>query len=96
MPAALKNDPGLLFARIQDARRSNRAYEAAMLLNLAPKDRDSLINPDKWWSERRMVARELLDLNEPKLAFELCDKAALPDEAAEPRSISTSTPAGSR
>ena len=52
-----------------------------MLLSLAPKDRDSLINPDKWWSERRMVARELLDLNEPKLAFQLCDKAALPDEA---------------
>ena len=29
-----------------------------------------------------MVARELLDLNEPKLAFELCDKAAPPDESA--------------
>ena len=83
VPQALRNDPGLLFARIQDARRSNRPYEAAMLLNLAPKDRDSLINPDKWWSERRMVARELLDLDEPKLAFELCDKAAPPDEAAD-------------
>ncbi len=82
VPAALKNDPGLLFARIQDARRSNRAYEAAMLLDLAPKDPEQLINPDKWWSERRMVARELLDLNEPKLAFQLCDKAALPDAAA--------------
>ncbi len=83
VPQSLKNDPGLLFARIQDARRSNRAYEAAMLLSLAPKDRDSLINRDKWWSERRMVARELLDLNEPKLAFEVCDKAALPDDAAD-------------
>ncbi len=81
VPATLKNDPGLLFARIQDARRSNRVYEAAALLSLAPKDRDSLINPDKWWSERRMVARQLLDLNEPKLAFELCDHAALPDES---------------
>ncbi len=81
VPAALRSDPGLLFARIQDARRSNRAYEAAMLLSLAPKDRESLINPDKWWSERRMVARELLDLNEPKLAFDLCARAAPPDEA---------------
>ena len=81
VPGSLKNDPGLLFARIQDARRANRAYEAATLLSLAPIDRDSLINPDKWWSERRMVARELLDLNEPKLAFQLCDKAALPDES---------------
>ena len=82
VPASLKSDPGLLFARIQEARRSNRAYEAATLLALAPKDRASLINPDKWWAERRMVARELLDINEPKLAFELCDKAALPDESA--------------
>ena len=82
VPPSLKSDPGLLFARIQDARRSNRAYEAAALLSLAPKDRDSLINPDKWWSERRMVARELLDLNEPKLAFELCDRAAQPDDSA--------------
>ena len=82
VPPALKSDPGFLFARIQDARRSNRAYEAATLLSLAPTDRKSLINPDKWWSERRMVARELLDLNEPKLAFELCAKATPPDESA--------------
>ncbi len=82
LPASLKNDPGLLFARIQDARRSNRAYEAATLLSLAPTDRQSLIDPDKWWSERRMVARQLLDLNEPKLAFELCAKATPPDESA--------------
>jgi soluble lytic murein transglycosylase len=83
VPQSLKNDPGLLFARVQDARRSNRAYEAAMLLRLAPEDPKALINPDKWWSERRMVARELLDLDEPKLAFELCDKAAPPDDAAD-------------
>src|SRR5271165_4464266 len=82
VPPALKNDPGLLFARIQDARRSGRAYEAATLIGLAPSDRAALINPDKWWTERRMVARELLDLNEPKLAYEICDKAARPDEAA--------------
>jgi soluble lytic murein transglycosylase len=82
VPPGLKNDPGLLFARIQDARRSGRTYEAATLIGLAPKDRAALINPDKWWTERRMVARELLDLNEPKLAFEICEKAARPDEAA--------------
>jgi soluble lytic murein transglycosylase len=82
LPLSLKADPGLLFARVQDARRSNRAYEAATLLSLAPSDRDALINPDRWWEERRMVARELLDLNEPKLAFELCAKAVAPDEAA--------------
>jgi len=82
VPQSLKSDPGLLFARIQDARRLGRAYEAATLLSLAPADREALINPDRWWSERRMVARELLDLNEPKLAFEICANSVRPIESA--------------
>jgi len=82
VPLALRGDPGLLYARIQDARRSNRAFEAATLLNLAPTDRALLVSPDKWWAERRMVARELLDLHEPQLAYELCEKAAQPDDPA--------------
>ena len=82
VPPPLRNDPGLLFARIQDARRSNRAYEAAVLLELAPRDREALVNPDRWWSERRKVAGELLDLDEPRLAFELCDNTVRPDDPA--------------
>ena len=82
VPDSLKRDPGLLFARVQDARRSNRAYEAATLLALAPADHEALVNPDRWWSERRMVARELLDINEPRLALALCANAAKPDESA--------------
>ncbi len=83
VPQSMKTDPGFLFARIQDARRSGRVYEAATLLNLAPTDPAALIDPDKWWDERRLVARKLLDLNEPKLAFEVCAKAAEPDGYAE-------------
>ncbi len=82
VPPPLRNDPGLLFARIQDARRSNRAYEAAVLLELAPQDREALVNYDRWWSERRKVAGELLDLDEPRLAFELCDNTVRPDDPA--------------
>jgi soluble lytic murein transglycosylase len=82
VPPPLRSDPGLLFARIQDARRSNRAYEAAVLLDLAPRDRETLVNPDRWWSERRKVAGELLDLDEPRLAFELCDNAVRPGDPA--------------
>ena len=37
VPPALRNDPGLLFARIQNARRSNLAYEAVVLLELAAR-----------------------------------------------------------
>ena len=83
VPPALRNDPGLMFARIQYARRAHRVYEAAVLLSLAPQDRAALISPDQWWSERKMVARQLLDLDEPRLAFEVCDQTARPDSSED-------------
>ncbi len=81
VPPPLRNDPGLMFSRIQYARRANRTYEAAVLLSLAPQDRTALISPDRWWSERKMVARQLLDLDEPRLAFEVADGGVKPDSA---------------
>jgi soluble lytic murein transglycosylase len=79
VPPALRSDPGLLFSRIQYARRAGRVYEAAVMLSLAPHDRAAVVNPDRWWSERKMIARTLLDLDEPQLAFEVCDQTVRPD-----------------
>ena len=90
----MRNDPGLLFSRIQYARRAGRVYEAAVLLSLAPHDRTSLVNPDRWWSERKMIARTLLDLDEPRLAFEVCDRRSDPTPP-KLRWTPRSTPAGS-
>ena len=81
VPPALRNDPGLLFSRIQYARRAGRVYEAAVLLSLAPHDRAALVSPDRWWSERKMIAHTLLDLDEPRLAFEVCDQTVRPDSS---------------
>ena len=81
VPPAFRNDPGLLFSRIQYARRAGRVYEAAVMLSLAPHDRAALVNPDRWWSERKMIARTLLDLEEPRLAFEVCDQTVRPDSS---------------
>ncbi|MGD0641911.1 MAG: lytic transglycosylase domain-containing protein, partial [Roseiarcus sp.] len=75
VPAALQGDPGLTFARVQDARRGNRALEAAAWLARAPNEQSALIDPDKWWSEQRMVARELLDLGEFQKAYQICAAA---------------------
>jgi soluble lytic murein transglycosylase len=79
VPQALRDDPGLLFSRVQYARRAGRVYEAAGLLSLAPHDRAALVSPDVWWSERKMVAAKLLDLNEPRLAFEVCAGTVRPE-----------------
>ena len=81
VPPALRNDPGLLFSRIQYARRAGRVYEAAVLLSLAPHDRAALVSPDRWWSERKMIAHTLLDLDEPRLAFEVCDQTVRPNSS---------------
>ncbi len=82
VPAALQTDPGLLFARVQDARRANRTAEAAAWLALAPHDPAALIDPDKWWTERRMVARQWLDRGNFRAAYELCAGAPTSSEPA--------------
>jgi soluble lytic murein transglycosylase len=75
VPANLQSDPELTFAKVQDARRANRTAEADELITQAPHDAASLIDPDKWWSERRMVAREWLDKGEYAKAYALCAEA---------------------
>jgi soluble lytic murein transglycosylase len=75
VPPALRADPGYLFAHVQDARRSGRLDEAEAWLKLAPHDADKLVDPDKWWSERRMVARALLDKGQYERAYSVCAEA---------------------
>ncbi|MGC2076355.1 MAG: lytic transglycosylase domain-containing protein, partial [Xanthobacteraceae bacterium] len=38
-----------------------------------------IANPDPWWVERRLISRKLLDLDEPKLAYDVANGAAPPN-----------------
>jgi soluble lytic murein transglycosylase len=76
VPQALRADPGYFFAHVQDSRRSGRYDEAIAWLKLAPRDPAQLVDPDAWWSERRMIARALLDRGEYEKAYRLCADAA--------------------
>ncbi|MGO8801193.1 MAG: transglycosylase SLT domain-containing protein [Roseiarcus sp.] len=71
-PASMKADPALLYLRIQALRRADRVLEAALLLRHAPRDAAALIDGDRWWDERRWVARRLLDAGMAWDAYELC------------------------
>jgi soluble lytic murein transglycosylase len=71
-PPAMKADPALLYLRVQALRRADRALEAALLLRHAPREAAALIDGDRWWDERRMVARRLLDAGMAKEAYALC------------------------
>ncbi len=71
VPAALKSDPLWLLSEAQRLRRKGEFEAAAKLIQSAPRDRASLIDPDEWWTERRVLARKLLDDTKPELAYRL-------------------------
>jgi peptidoglycan lytic transglycosylase len=78
LPASARNDVGLMFSRIRYLRRSDKNEEAAKLMLVAPGKLDSGHDPDDWWIERRLLARTLIELNQPKTAYLICRNAALP------------------
>jgi soluble lytic murein transglycosylase len=78
VPPGAQRDPGYLFSRIQWLRRANRTAEAAQLLQAVPHDPSRLHNLDEWWVERRLLARSLLDLGDPRTAYQVARDAVIP------------------
>ncbi|MCW6510717.1 transglycosylase SLT domain-containing protein [Lichenifustis flavocetrariae] len=72
VPKPLADDPGLIFSRIQKARRAGNSQEAVELMDRADTDPQRLISGDDWWVERRLLARKLLDMGDPRGAYRLC------------------------
>jgi soluble lytic murein transglycosylase len=80
VPESARRDPGYIFSRVQWLRRSDKIPEAAQLLISAPRDPAKLGDVDQWWVERRLIARKLLDLDEPRLAYEVVNGSAVPND----------------
>ena len=78
VPAEARHDPGYIFSRVQWLRRSEKIPEAAHWMLAAPHDPDRLGDLDQWWVERRLIARKLLDLGDPKSAYAVANMAATP------------------
>ncbi|MFC5036295.1 lytic transglycosylase domain-containing protein [Tianweitania sediminis] len=70
VPAAQRKT-GFYFAQAKALRRAEKFTLAAAAMLSAPKDRASLIDPDAWWVERRVLSRELLDIGKPDLAYKV-------------------------
>ena len=71
VPFTLANDPAYLFAKSQLARRADKPQEAARAL-LAGSTSDMVrADPDEWWIERRLVARELIEAGDPQAAYKV-------------------------
>lgn len=76
---------GYVFAKARLLRKQDKFTEAAAVMLKAPKDRASLIDPDTWWVERRVLSRELLDEGDVKTAYRIAaaHSAENPTNAAD-------------
>ncbi len=68
VPRSLLNDPGLLYERVRWRRR--RGFDEAAIALLA-KPPSRLERPAKWWKERRILTRRLLDKGDISRAYRL-------------------------
>lgn len=78
VPAAVRNDPGYLFSRVQWLRKNDKAEEAGKLILTAPKDPEAMVDLDQWWMERRLLVRKLLDENDAQTAYRVAREAPSP------------------
>ena len=80
VPAAARNDPGYIFARVQWLRKQNKAEEAGRLILTVPQDPEALVDLNQWWVERRLLVRKLLDDGDAKTAYRVARDAASPPQ----------------
>ena len=80
VPAAARNDPGYIFARVQWLRKQNKAEEAGRLILTVPQDPEALVDLNQWWVERRLLVRKLLDDGDSKTAYRVARDAASPPQ----------------
>ena len=71
VPEAMRKNPLYLLSETQRLRRKGELEAAFKLIQSAPRDRAALVDPDEWWTERRLLARKLLDEKKPELAYAL-------------------------
>lgn len=85
VPAENQKAAGFQFAKVLWLRKTGKLKDAAKVMAEAPAVAASLIDPDAWWNERRILARSLWDAGQGKLAYQTASMHAAqsPSAAAE-------------
>src|SRR6266545_7638099 len=78
VPSEIRQDLGYTLCRIHWLLRNNGVAEATRLMIAAPRDAMAAQDTDQWWRERRVLARELLDLGDINTAYQIVRDAAAP------------------
>jgi soluble lytic murein transglycosylase len=78
VPSSARRDLGYIFSLAQWLRRNDHEAEAGDLILSAPRDPAQTIDTDQWWIERRLAARNMLDLGNPSKAYRIARDAVVP------------------
>ena len=74
VPKNLLNDQGLIFERFRWRRRKGRDKDAIKLLKTLP---ETLIHPERWWREKVVIVRRLLQVGHISEAYNIASKHRL-------------------
>ncbi|MPZ39811.1 MAG: transglycosylase SLT domain-containing protein [Rhizobiales bacterium] len=79
VPSGARRDLGYIFSLAQWLRRNDREAEAGNVILSAPRDPSQSIDTDQWWIERRLAARNMLDLGDAAKAYRIARDAVKPE-----------------
>ena len=60
VPKKFINNYGLQYDRLKWRRKRGRLESSLEILLKLPNNPDKLVRPEKWWNERRIIARSLI------------------------------------
>ena len=78
VPSSARRDLGYIFSLAQWLRRADKQAEAGDVILSAPRDASQAIDTDQWWIERRLAARNMLDLGDAAKAYRIARDAVPP------------------
>ena len=77
VPTKLKNDAGLNYDRLKWRRKRGRVDDSLKIIFKVRNNKDYLVRPDKWWTERAIMARALIYKKKFELAYKVSSNHSL-------------------
>ena len=77
VPQKLKNDSGLNYDRLKWRRKRGRLESSLEILLNIDNTKEYMVRPEKWWTERSIIARSLIYKKRYETAYKITSKHAM-------------------
>ena len=77
VPQKLKNDSGLNYDRLKWRRKRGRLESSLEILLNIDNTKEYMVRPEKWWTERSIIARSLIYKKKYETAYKITSKHAM-------------------